>query len=192
MLPQDESLYKRIKMQQVAERLITGTAQTTEHIITNNTGRSFLLLAQMQAGSGDINENLRYTFTEGHYVWNSHGSGNAYDNYFSQNGNRGNFINLNHKDKNFSVIGGSGSLEGINTKRYRYYWHVTRDSSGGIKWKGWRGVGWQDYNNSYKIAREGQKKHIILFFRAGDSIRINFTSFGSSGDKGFVRLTPLV
>lgn len=178
-------------MQQVAERLITGTAQTTEHIITNNTGRSFLLLAQMQAGSGDINENLRHTFTEGHYVWNSHGSGNAYDNYFSQNGNRGNFINLNHKDKNFSVVGGSGSLEGINTKRYRHYWHVTRDSSGNIKWKGWAGVGWQDYNNSYKIAREGQKKHIILFFRAGDSIRINFTSFGSSGDKGFVRLTPL-
>lgn len=50
MLPRDESLYKRIKMQQVAERLITGTAQTTEHIITNNTGRSFLLLAQMQGG----------------------------------------------------------------------------------------------------------------------------------------------
>lgn len=79
MLPRDESLYKRIKMQQVAERLITGTAQTTEHIITNNTGRSFLLLAQMQGGSGDINQNLRHTFTEGHYVWNSHGSGNAYD-----------------------------------------------------------------------------------------------------------------
>ena len=171
-------------MQQVTEQLITGTTQNTEHIITNNTGRSFLLLAQMQAGSGDINENLRHTFTGG--------TQEAYDNYFSQNGNRGNFINLNHKDKNFSVVGGSGSLEGINTKRYRYYWHVTRDSSGNIKWQGWRGAGWTGYNNSYKIAREGQKKHIILFFRAGDSIRINFTSFGSSGERGYVRLTPLV
>ena len=179
-------------MDNVVEQLITGSTTNTEHIITNNTGRSFLLLAQMQAGSGDINENLRHTFTEGHYIWNRHGSGNAYDNYFSQNGRRGNFINLNHKDKNFSVVGGSGSLEGINTKRYRYYWHVDRDVSGDIKRKGWRGVGWQDYNNTHKIAREGQKKHIVLFFKPNESIRINFTSFGSSGEKGFVRLTPLV
>ncbi len=149
-------------MQQVTEQLITGTAQSTEHIITNNTGRSFLLLAQLQAGSGDINWDFRHAFTQGHYAWNVHGSGSAYDQYFSQNGKRGNFINLNHKDKNFSVVGGSGSLEGINTKNYRYYWHVSRDSSGKITWSGWRGVGWQDYNNSYQIAREGQKKHIIL------------------------------
>ena len=43
---------KGYKMQQVTEQLITGTAQTTEHIITNNTGRSFLLLAQMQGKWG--------------------------------------------------------------------------------------------------------------------------------------------
>ena len=76
MLPRDESLYKRIKMQQVVEQLITGTAQTTEHIITNNTGRSFLLLAQMQGGSGDINT------SDGNTTWTESGSWGSY-NYFS-------------------------------------------------------------------------------------------------------------
>ena len=169
-------------MQQVAEQLITGNTTNTEHIITNNTGRSFLLLAQMQAGSGDIHAG------DGNTTWTESGSWGSY-NYFSFAGKRGNFINLNHKDKNFSVVGGSGGLENILTRKENKYYQRHSDLSN--TWYKWEHRGW-DYYNTHKIAREGQKKHVVLFFKAGESIRINFTSFGSSGEKGFVRLTPLV
>lgn len=149
----------------------------TEHIINNKTYAYIPFIIYMHAGSGDVNHGSKQSGWESNREW------------WTYDGTRGNFINLAYDNNNYSVIGGSGSISGLQ-KRESYYWHVDRDSSGNQTGAYWRHTG-TNYFNDYAISREGQRKNIMLLFKPDTQIRINFTCYGANAFKGEVRLIPL-
>lgn len=169
-------------MQQIQQRLIQGQTQNTEYNITNNTDRSFIMLIQMQGGSGDINK------IDSGRVGVDSGVNQKYYDYLTGAGKNGNFINLNHNGKNYSVLGGSGNISSLKYIRaYANYYYTNAWDNG------WHIYKWENLRDDWQVATEGQKKHVVIFFKRGESLRINFTSFGSSAEqKGFILLTLLV
>ena len=157
-------------------------AVNTEIVVNNKTQGDLIITAEMQGGSGDINTGTKLDERQ---------SGESLTKcWWTYDGIRGNFINLSYNDKNYSVIGGSGSKSGLQ-KKESYYWHRDRDKSDNITWQGWRNNGtW--YYNDYNLAREGQKKNIMLLFKKDSQIRINYTCYGANAFSGSVRIIPFI
>lgn len=161
----------------------------TETKIVNKTDLNFFAEVTLIAGNGSINTKANESKSQ----WVENGNrANRY--YFTQAGINGDTINLKYENRNYTVLGGKGSMADIYHNRHNNYWHVDRDGSGRITKQYW---GFLDpgvtYYDDYKISLEGQRKRLILFFKKDSEIIINFTSYGSEATQATrVEIRPLI
>lgn len=156
---------------------------TDEYMLNNKSDRNVLIVATLNAGSGDYNSALTGNVER----WSS--DEERFFERFSIAGKRGNDIALfcNETLTSFA-FGGSGSLPNVLRTRQRQYRSHWRDDSGNRHPRDWENKEYKEYvlNN---IVREGEVKIHPLVILQGEYIKVQFIDNGSSHDfKGFVHI----